>query len=178
MMAQARVSYIWLSSNVTLKRSNFQRSSSTGFYFFWIYYTVTQINFKNLRERMILLKGLCAELLSTPSSVGFLGHIRCIKNTWSTGFKMQIPGAWPQIIWFEVMNLHFKQALQVILIQVSLKNKTKKTKNTDLQNVQPACYLISLKYQMPRFLDKISKILKLGKFYLDCKSKHWFHLLH
>lgn len=124
MMAQARVSCIWLSSDVTLKRSNFQRSSSTGFYFFWIYYTVTQIHFKNLRERMILLKGLCAELLSTPSSVRFLGHIRCIKSTWSTGFKMQIPGAWPQIIWFEVMNLHFKQALQVILIQVSLKKKT------------------------------------------------------
>lgn len=143
MMAQARVSYIWLSSNVTLKRSNFQRSSSTGFYFFWIYYTVTQINFKNLRERMILLKGLCAELLSTPSSVGFLGHIRCIKNTWSTGFKMQIPGTWPQIIWFEVMNLHFKQALQVILIQVSLKNKKKQKTLTCKMHSPPVTWFPS-----------------------------------
>lgn len=37
-------------------------------------------------------------------------------------------------------------------------------KNIDLQNAQPAPYLISLKYHVPRFLDKISKILKFGKF--------------
>lgn len=48
---------------------------------------------KNLKGRMILLKGLCAEPLSTPSSVRFLWHFRCTKNACSTGFKMQIPGA-------------------------------------------------------------------------------------
>lgn len=51
---------------------------------------------KNLKGRMILLKGLCAEPLSTPSSVRFLWHIGAQRMPAALALKCRFLGHDPR----------------------------------------------------------------------------------